>query len=164
MFALFPIMGIAQGLMPIVGYNFGANNILRLKEAMNKSIIYATLLAFVIFLLIMLFPTEIVRVFTDDVFLLAETPSALRIVFAVTPLISIQLIGSSYFQAIGRAKPALFLTLSKQGFFLMPLILILPHYYGMIGIWIAFPIADLLSTVITGVFVHFDLRKRMEVV
>ncbi len=164
MFALFPIMGIAQGLMPIVGYNFGANNILRLKETISKSIIYASLLAFIIFVLIMVFPTEIVRIFTNDPFLLAETPAALRVVFAVTPLISIQLIGSSYFQAIGKAKPALFLTLSKQGFFLIPLILILPNYYGMIGIWIAFPIADFLSTLITGIFVHFDLKKLVKTV
>lgn len=164
MFALFPIMGIGQGIMPIVGYNFGADNMLRVKEAMNKSILYATLLAFLIFILIMVFPIEIVRVFTDDAFLLAETPSALRMVFAVTPLISIQLIGSSYFQAIGKAKPALFLTLSKQGFFLTPLVFILPQYFGMIGIWLSFPIADFLSSLLTAIFVHLDLRKRVKLI
>ena len=161
MFALFPVMGIAQGFMPIAGYNYGANNFKRVRETINKSIIYATGLAVLVFILIMVFPSQIVRVFTKDLAILEQTPNALRMVFAVTPLIAIQLIGSSYFQSIGKAKPALFLSLSKQGFFLIPLIILLPNYLGLIGIWISFPIADFSSTLLTGYFLRREMRLNL---
>lgn len=157
MFALFPVLGITQGFLPIAGYNYGAEKFERVRETIRKSIQYATLIAVGIFLVIMIFPEQIVSVFTDNKEILASTPKALRIVFAITPLISIQLIGSGYFQAIGKAFPALLLTLTKQGFFLIPLILILPKYFGVLGIWIAFPIADFASTLIT----YYFLRKEV---
>jgi len=72
----------------------------------------------------------------------------------------IQLIGSAYFQAIGKAIPALLLSLTKQGFFLIPLILILPKYYGVLGVWISFPIADVLSTIVTGYFLNREIKKQ----
>ena len=162
MFALFPVLGIAQGFMPIAGYNFGANNFDRLKETINKSLIYATGLAFIIFIVVMVFPQQIVRIFSDDAEILLKTPNALRIVFAVTPLIAIQLIGSAYFQAIGKAVPALLLTLTKQGFFLIPLILILPQYFDLFGVWVSFPIADFLSTIVTGLFLNHELKKYLK--
>lgn len=161
MFGLFPIMGIAQGFLPIVGYNYGAKNFHRVHQTINKSIRYSTMIALGIFLVIMAFPTQIVGVFTDNKEILAITPNALRIVFAITPLISIQLIGSGYFQAIGKALPALLLTLTKQVFFLIPLILILPKYYGILGIWISFPIADLASTIITYYFLRKEIKTNL---
>ncbi len=162
MFALFPVMGIAQGYQPIAGYNYGANNFKRVKETINKSILYATALAILVFILIMVFPSQIVRVFTNDVDIIQQTPNALRTVFAVTPLIAIQMIGSSFFQSIGKAKPALFLSLSKQGFFLIPLILILPNYFGLLGVWIAFPISDSLSTALTWLFLRREMRLNLK--
>ena len=92
-----------------------------------------------------------------------RTPDALRWVFAATPVIVIQLIGAVYFQAIGKAVPALLLSLTKQGFFLIPLVLILPNYLGVFGVWIAFPIADVLSTVVTGYFLRRDVTKNLTV-
>jgi Na+-driven multidrug efflux pump len=83
------------------------------------------------------------------------TGSALKMVFIATPLIAVQLIGSAYFQAIGKAIPALLLTLTKQGFFLIPLILILPRFYGINGVWYSFPIADIGAAAIT----YYYLRK-----
>lgn len=158
MFALFPILGISQGFMPISGYNYGAKNYPRVRETVNKSILYATGVALLVFAVIMAFPTPIVSIFSQDPEILKETPNALRMVFGVTPLIAIQLIGSAYFQSIGKARPALFLTLTKQGFFLIPLILILPNFFGLWGVWMAFPIADLLSTAITGIFLHREVK------
>ena len=98
-------------------------------------------------------------IFTTDPKVIAETPEALRWVFAASPIIAVQLIGAAYFQAAGKAKKALFLTLSKQGFFLIPLVLILPNFLGIFGVWVAFPIADVLSTLITGYF----LKKEMNI-
>ena len=102
----------------------------------------------------------IVAVFTTDPKVIAETPDALRWVFAASPIIAIQLIGAAYFQAVGKAKKALLLTLSKQGFFLIPLVLILPNFFGIFGVWVAFPIADVLSTLLTGYFLNKELNLK----
>jgi len=91
--------------------------------------------------------------------ILAMTPKAMVIVFAATPLITAQLIGSAYFQAIGKALPALFLTLTKQGMFLIPFILILPLKYELKGIWLAFPVSDVLATIVTIAFLYKAIQK-----
>ena len=152
MFSLFPVYGITQGFLPIAGYNYGASLIGRVKQTINTAIIYATLLASVVFIFLMVFPEPITLLFTNDTLVLSKAPSAMRWVFAATPIIAIQLIGAAYFQAVGKAKPALLLTLSRQGFFFIPLILILPKFYGELGVWISFPISDVLSTLITAYF------------
>ena len=157
MFALFPILGITQGFLPIAGFNYGAGNYERVKESVRLSIIYSVFLATVIFVVILLFARPIVAVFTTDLIVLDQTPEALRWVFAASPIIAVQLIGAAYFQAAGKAKKALVLTLSKQGFFLIPLVLILPNFLGIFGVWIAFPIADILSTILTA----YHLKKEM---
>jgi len=161
MFALFPVLGVTQGFLPIAGYNYGAYKFPRVRESINKAIKYAGLLAIVIFILIMSFPEAIVSVFTTDQVILDETPSAMRWVFAAIPIIAIQLIGSAYFQAIGKATPALLLTLTRQGFFFIPLVLILPNFFGELGVWISFPIADVLSTIVTGYFLNREIRKTL---
>lgn len=161
MFALFPVLGITQGFLPIAGYNYGAKNHKRVKETIFVSIKYGAVLATVIFLVILAFTDQIVSVFTHDPLVLAETPTALRWVFAASPIIAIQLIGSAYFQAAGKARKALFLTLSKQGFFLIPLVLILPHFFGIFGVWIAFPISDVLSTTITYCFLNKEIKTEL---
>ena len=85
----------------------------------------------------------------------------MRIVFGASPIIAIQLIGAAYFQAAGKAFPALLLTLTKQGFFLIPLILILPNYYGIFGVWVSFPIADVLATLVTGYFLKREMNRKL---
>lgn len=163
MFALFPVLGITQGFLPIAGFNYGANNHKRVRETIFISIKYAAILATAIFVGILLFTKEIVGVFTTDAVVLAETPNALRWVFAASPIIAVQLIGAAYFQAAGKAKKALFLTLSKQGFFLIPLVLILPNFFGIFGAWIAFPISDVLSTIITYYFLNREMKTVLTV-
>lgn len=161
MFALFPILGITHGFLPIAGYNYGAENYTRVKETISISIKYAAFLATFIFILILVFAKPIVSVFTNDADVIAETPDALRWVFAATPIIALQLIGAAYFQAAGKAIPALLLTLTKQGFFLIPLVLILPNYFGIFGVWVAFPIADVLSTLITAYFLRKEMTTKL---
>ncbi len=162
MFALFPVLGVTQGFLPIAGFNYGAHKFPRVRESINKAILYAGGLGLFIFALIMIFPEEIVSVFTKDADILSETPHYMRWVFAATPIIAIQLIGSAYFQAIGKAVPALLLTLTRQGFFFIPLIFILPHYFGELGVWISFPAADVLSTIVTGYFLNREIRKTLK--
>ena len=110
----------------------------------------------------MFFAPVIVKVFTSEASIIEQTPSAMRWVFAAIPIVAIQLIGAAYFQAIGKAVPAFLLTLSRQGFFFIPLILILPYYFGEIGVWISFPIADLLSTVVTAYFLNREIVKTLK--
>jgi len=159
MFALFPVLGVTQGFLPIAGFNFGANHVKRVKETIRTAILYGTGVALFIFMGIVMFPDTVVSIFTENCELLSKTPNALLIAFLATPVITAQLIGSAYFQAVGKALPALILTILKQGVFLIPLVYILPKFYGITGVWIAFPIADVLSTSITVVYLKRELKK-----
>jgi Na+-driven multidrug efflux pump len=152
-------LGVTQGFLPIAGYNYGAKKPQRVRESINKAILAASGLALFVFACIMYFAPGIVNIFTDDPAVLAQTPGAMRWVFAALPIVSLQLIGSAYFQAIGKAVPALLLTLTRQGFFFIPLVLILPRFYGEIGVWISFPIADFLSTVVTAFFLNREVKR-----
>ncbi|GGW38077.1 MATE family efflux transporter [Arenibacter certesii] len=175
MFALFPVFGVTQGFLPIAGFNYGAQKFDRVKESISTAIKYAAILATIVFIGLMIFPTEIAGLFLSsrpdisaeelamNTFVLEHTPMAMRLVFAATPIIALQLIGAAYFQAIGKAVPALLLTLSRQGFFFIPLILILPTYLGELGVWISFPIADVLATLVTGYFLRKEVRKTLVV-
>jgi len=162
MFAMFPVLGVTQGFLPIAGFNYGAQNYTRVRETINTAIKYATILATFVFLILMLFPEAITRMFTTDVEVIKQTPSAMRWVFAATPIIAVQLIGAAYFQAIGKATPALLLTLTRQGFFFIPLILILPNFFGELGVWMSFPISDVLSTIVTAYFLNREIVKTLK--
>jgi len=159
MFALFPVIGITQGFIPIAAYNYGSKNYDRVYDVVLKSVILSTFFASIVFALIFCFTEEIVRVFTDETKILNETPSAMRWVFAATPIIGIQLIGAAYFQAIGKAIPALLLALTRQGFFFVPLLFIFSNKMGVYGVWLAFPISELIATIVTGVFLYLGIKK-----
>ena len=173
MFALFPVFGVTQGFLPIAGFNYGAGKFDRVKESIYTAIKYAAILATIVFAGLMIFPEEIAGLFLShkqgmssvelatNKFVLENTPSAMRWVFAATPIIALQLIGAAYFQAIGKAVPALLLTLCRQGFFFIPLILILPIYLGELGVWISFPIADVLATIVTGYYLRKEVNRTL---
>ena len=161
MFALFPVLGVTQGFLPIAGYNIGAKNNDRVRKVIKIAIIYGSAVASLIFLGIICFPEAIARLFTSDVALIEETPKALLYVFLATPVVTAQLIGSAYFQAAGKALPALALTLLKQGVFLIPLVYILPKFFGLNGVWFSFPVADVLATLVTLLFLRSEVRKHL---
>jgi len=173
MFALFPVFGVTQGFLPIAGYNYGAAYYDRVKESIFTAIKYAALVATLVFVVLMLFPGEFAALFLSNrpglsaeematnQFVLQHTPFAMRLVFAATPIIALQLIGAAYFQAVGKAIPALLLTLTRQGFFFIPLILLLPHFFQETGVWISFPIADVLATVVTGIYLGKEMKKEL---
>ena len=171
MFALFPVFGVTQGFLPIAGFNYGAKKYQRVRESIYTAIKYAALLATIGFIGLMIFPVEIASLFLSskagisdselavNAYVLEHIPLAMRLVFAATPIIALQLIGAAYFQAVGKAIPALLLTLTRQGFFFIPLILILPFYFDELGVWMAFPIADVLATIVTGYFLRKEIKK-----
>jgi putative MATE family efflux protein len=152
MFALFPVLGITQGFLPIAGYNYGARQWKRVREVIFTSIKYACGLGILIFMSLYLFTREIAAIFTDNITVIEETSSALKLVFLAVPIIAIQLIGAAYYQAIGKAIPALLLTLLRTGIILIPLLLLMSNLYGETGVWLSFPIADISSTLITAYF------------
>ncbi|QTD38017.1 MATE family efflux transporter [Polaribacter batillariae] len=162
MFALSPVLGVSQGFLPVAGYNIGAEKNDRVKETIKKSIYFGSIIGTIIFIGIVLFKEQIIWIFTNDATLLNKTPNAMLIVFLVTPIVTMQLIGSAYFQAAGKAFPALFLTLLKQGIFLIPLAYFLPMYYGVNGVWWSFPIADTLSTLITIWVLKREVDKNLQ--
>ena len=162
MFANFPVLGITQGTVPIIGYNFGAKLHDRVQDLLKLSIKSATVVALCIFSLIMIFTHSIVAAFTADQALIVDTIPAMRIIFMATPLIAMNLIGSAYFQAIGKPKPALLLTLSKQGFFLVPLLVVLPYFFGIDGIWFSFPIADVGAATVSFFFLKRETKKQLQ--
>ncbi|MEI6865908.1 MATE family efflux transporter [Flavicella sp.] len=159
MFANFAVLGITQGTIPILGYNYGAKLYGRVQSLIRLSMKNATFIALVIFTIIMSSADYIVMVFTNDPVLIKQTVPAIRLIFLATPLIAVNMIGGAYFQSIGKALPALLLTLSKQGFFLIPMLFILPNYYGLYGVWYAFPIADVGATLVTYYFLRKETRK-----
>lgn len=163
MFANFPVLGLTQGFLPIAGYNYGARQWKRVRETLRTSIRTGTLIAVLLLGGITFFAESIVGLFTTDPELLRRTPRALIMVFILLPLIPLQLIGSAYFQAIGKALPALLLTISKQGFFLIPLVLTLPLAFDLDGIWYAFPLSDLLAGVLIYFYLQREIRKDLAV-
>ena len=162
MFALSPVLGVSQGFLPVAGFNIGAKKNDRVKETIKKSIYFGSILGTLVFIGIVVFKEQIIWIFTNDATLLEKTPDAMLVVFLVTPIVTMQLIGSAYFQAAGKAMPALLLTLLKQGIFLIPLAYFLPIYYGIDGVWWSFPIADTLATIITVMVLKREVSKNLK--
>lgn len=155
----FPVLGVTQGFLPIAGYNYGAENWERVRKVIKTAIRFGTAIAVIMFAGVMIFTQPLVSMFTSDETLLTQTPNAIRTALLATPLLCLQLIGAAYYQAIGKALPALLLTLTKQGFCLIPLILMLPPIFGINGVWYAFPIADVLTAIIVTLYLNKGVRK-----
>ena len=115
-----------------------------------------------VFLLINIFSNSIGGIFTNDATVLEKAPTAIRWVFAATPIVGVQLVGAAYYQAIGKALPALLLTLTRQGFFFIPLLYILSGIMGINGVWLAFPVAEFLAALVTGCFLIYELKKYLK--
>jgi putative MATE family efflux protein len=159
MLILMPVFGINQGAQPIIGYNYGAMKFDRVKKALLTAILASTAITLFGFLLMMLFPAQIIRLFTrENPTLVAMGRHAIRISVAVLPLVGFQIISASYFQAVGKPRHALFLGLSRQVLLLMPAVLILPRFFGLDGLWVAFPTADLCASLLTGIWLSAELR------
>ena len=160
---LMPIFGINQGVQPIIGYNYGAQKFDRVKEALKLAIISATLIVVTGFIVIQLFPQQIVTFFNrEDKELIMFGTKALRIFMLLMPIIGFQIVSANYFQAVGKPKQAALLSLSRQVLVLIPALLILPRFFGLNGVFAAGPIADLVSSIITGIFIMAELRHLEE--
>lgn len=149
MFVFMPLFGIVQGYQPIAGFNFGAKNYKRLGDVNKLAFTITTTMAVIGFLILQIIPQFLMGAFTTDHHLIDVSVDAVRKVTLALPLMGIQVIGATYFQSVGKAGPALWLGLSRQFIFLIPLVLILPPLWQLNGIWFATPLADVLSTILT---------------
>lgn len=145
MFIFTPIMGIAQGLQPVAGFNYGAKQFDRMRKSVVLATLASTCIAVSGTLLIILFPGKCLRIFSNDLELIKQGRIALRYIILAFPLVGFQVIGATLFQATGKALQNLILTLARQLLFLVPLVLILPNFFQLKGLWLAFPIADTLG-------------------
>lgn len=161
MFLFMPMFGVVHGFQPIAGYSYGAKAYGRLKEVVYKSIMVITILASISWVTIELFPGFFMRLFVKDLEIIALGTQAMRWIFLVIPIIGVQIISASFYQAIGRAKPGLFLSLLRQFIILIPLLFIMPRIggLGLMGLWLAMPLSDLLSTGISAVMLKSDMKK-----
>jgi len=159
MFITMPLFGIVAGVQPMIGFNFGAGKIKRVKDSLKTSVISTAVIGGVFFILLMVFPSGIIGVFTDDKQLVTNGIFPLRMIIMLFPLIGFQIIGAGYFQSIGKAGPSIILSLSRQVIFLLPLLLLLPVFMGLDGIWLSFPIADLLAIALTAIILALDIKK-----
>jgi putative MATE family efflux protein len=158
MFFFMPIFGLTQGLQPIIGFNYGAKNLDRVRETVRTAASYSTILSSMAFLVLMFGTWPILRMFSPDPELIAEGVPIMRTIVICMPFVGFQMVGGAFFQALGQAAPAFVLTISRQVLVLLPLIFFLPQYYGLNGLWASFPMADFTSTVITIVWVLFAVR------
>lgn len=140
------IVAINMASQPIIGFNYGAKSVQRVKDALRISLISATAIAIAGFIFVLLFPGLIVKLFNNNSEVLYEIAvNGLRIVILAMPLVGYQVVASHFFQSIGKAKLAMFATLFRQVIGLIPLLFILPNFWGIDGIWMAYPFADTLS-------------------
>ncbi|HPO13136.1 MAG TPA: MATE family efflux transporter [Candidatus Hydrogenedentes bacterium] len=158
-FFMMPMFGLIQGLQPIVGFNYGARNIVRVKEAIRRASVTATIFSSVAFIIVMSVPRLVFHIFNSDPELVRQGADIIRVTILWLPFVGFQIVGASLFQALGRAWPALFLSMTRQVLFLAPLILTLPLVLGLWGIWVSIPIADGLSTGVTALWVMYEMRR-----
>jgi putative MATE family efflux protein len=154
------VMGLNQGMQPIAGYNYGAKLYPRVTEVLKKSILYATIIMIVGSSLVELFPHAVASVFTREEQLTSIAVPGLRWVFAVYSLIGFQMVVSAFFQSIGKPTKSIILSVSRQVIILIPLLLILPNYWGVTGVWVSMTIADFLSVILAGILLYTEFRTR----
>ncbi|RGM48317.1 MULTISPECIES: MATE family efflux transporter [Bacteroides] len=156
------VMGLNQGMQPIAGYNFGAKRYDRVNRVLKLTIIYATGVTTFGFFVGMLMPDLVVGIFTSDRELVDISARGLRIVVMFFPIIGFQMVTANFFQSIGMAGKAIFLSLTRQMMILLPCLLILPRFYGTAGVWYSMPVSDLIASLIAAAMLIWQFRMFRE--
>lgn len=152
-------IGICQGMQPIIGYNYGAGRFDRLRSVYNYAVLAATAIVGTGWLISMIFPGFVPRCFTTDSELCGVASNALHISMFFFWMVGFQIVSTTLFQAIGAAAKSIFLGLTRQVLFLLPMFYLLPKWYGLNGIWYSFPTGDACATVVTILLVWNEFRK-----
>ncbi len=148
------IIGLCQGMQPIVGYNYGAGKRDRMREALVLGIKVASVVSVICFIIAEFFPKYVAIAFTNDKELTEMSVHALRVVLAASPFIGFQIVITNFFQSIGKVKLSILLSLSRQVLFLIPMLFILPPIFELSGVWLAMPVADSISVIFAAVVLY----------
>ncbi len=153
------VLGLCQGMQPIIGYNYGANITKRVKDTFFLAVRVATYVYLAGFAMAELIPHVMAAAFTKDEQLLQITVTGLRIAFASSAFVGAQIVISQYFMSVGKAGISIILTISRQLLFLTPLLLFLPHIWGLNGVWWAIPISDVIAFALAVIFINRERKK-----
>ena len=152
-------MGLNQGMQPIAGYNYGAKQYSRVKEVFWMTAKLGTIVTCICFIIGMFFPRIAVGIFTHDEALMEMASHGLRILVIGFPIVGFQMIGTNFFQCLGMVKKSVILSLSRQILFLLPLLYALPLWHGASGVWMSFPVSDVLSAALTAILLRRLFKK-----
>ena len=153
------VIGICQGMQPIVGYNYGAGKFHRMKRAYRLAVAAASVLCCLGAAIGIDMPRMVARIFNPDPELIAATERCLQLALLAFFVVGYQIVSTNFFQSIGKAGKSILLSLSRQAIFLIPLLLWLPSQLGLNGIWLSFPISDILATLVTYVLMRVQFRQ-----
>lgn len=153
------VLGLNLGMQPIVGYNFGAMNFERVKRTLRLGIISGVIITSSGFLICEIFPHGVSAIFTDNNELIGLAADGLRIAVMMFPLVGAQIVISNFFQSIGKAKVSIFLSLTRQLLYLLPCLLLFPHWWGVNGVWISMPVSDALAFATAVISLTFYIRS-----
>lgn len=159
-FLLMTIFALNMAAQPIIGFNYGAKNFSRVKASLKLALIWASVISIIATFILQVFPESLVSLFNDDsVELRNIAVNGIRILTVTLPIVGFQIITGNYFQSVGKARLSLSLTLMRQVIFLIPLLLILPGYLGLNGIWYSMPIADSLSAMVSFTLLSLEWKR-----
>ncbi len=154
------VLGFNQGMQPIAGYNYGARQYSRVIKVFKLTLIAGTLTSTMGFLMGELIPKTIAMAFTSHEELIRLSVNGMRINFALLAIVGFQMVTTSFFQSIGKAKISILLSLTRQGILLIPSLLILPRYYGLNGVWLSAPVSDFVSSLLTLTVLYYMIKKK----
>ena len=156
---IMPIYGLNQGTQPIIGYNYGAKKYDRVRKTYIYGLTCCTIILVLSAIFIQLFPEKAVGMFNNDPLLTNITISGMKLYLLSMPIIGIQMTASNYYQAVGKGKKAMFISLTRQIIFLIPAFLIFPKLFGLTGVWLAGPIADFLAILLSGIVIFREMTS-----
>lgn len=156
---LMPIFGLSQGMQTIIAYNYGAKQFGRARKTLLLGILYGTIILTIGFILVKLFPEVFIGIFTKDESLMNMAIEGTNIHLTTIPIVGVSVLGSVYFQSIGKVKKSMFLSLLRQVIILIPVIIILPKMYGLKGVWASQPISDLFAMFIIALFLYKEFKR-----
>ena len=163
-FLFMPMFGIVQGMQPIAGYNYGARQYDRVFEVLYLTIKILFMISTFLCFIMILWPAKVISVFTGDPEIIQAGIPVIRIMLFSIPVLTIQMTGATLFQALGKAVPAMVFSLLRRVLLFIPLILIIPRFFqlGVLGVWISYPLADVLSAIVTWIFLRIQVQKIQE--
>ena len=153
------VLGLTQGMQPIVGYNYGARHHDRVRKTLTLTILWGTAVTTLGFIICEFFPETVAKAFTTEAQLIEMSAWAMRVMSIFMPLIGFQLVTTNFFQSIGQVKKSIFLSLTRQVLLLIPLLLILPLFISEKGVWYSMPISDVIAAMLTIIMLWIQFRE-----